>query len=109
MDSGAIDHMTQSSHGFISYSSCPSNKKIAIAEDTFIILAGQGIRLSIRTLFYKIFYICRNYLPIYFQCTSLQKDLNHMVTFSSMLCQFQHQRMDMMIKLARKKECTLFT
>ena len=37
-----MDHMTQSSHGFVSYSPCPNNKKIAIADGTLVIVVGQG-------------------------------------------------------------------
>ena len=33
VDSGATDHMTHSSTEFISYKPCPSNKKIAIANE----------------------------------------------------------------------------
>ena len=41
VDFGATDHMTQSSHGFVSYSPCPSNKKIDITDGTLAIVAGQ--------------------------------------------------------------------
>jgi len=34
--------MTQSSTGFISYRPCPSNKKIALANGTFITVVGKG-------------------------------------------------------------------
>ncbi|KAK3027983.1 hypothetical protein RJ639_039336 [Escallonia herrerae] len=42
IDSGATDHMTHSSHKFLTYHPCPSNRKIAIADGSLAIVAGQG-------------------------------------------------------------------
>ena len=42
VDFGATDHMTHSSTEFISDRPCPSNKKIATADGTFITVAGKG-------------------------------------------------------------------
>lgn len=36
VDSKAMDHMTQSSHGFVSYSPCPSNKKFFPTDRTLV-------------------------------------------------------------------------
>ena len=47
IDSGATDHMTHSSLHFCTYSPCPSNRKITVADGSLITVAGLGnIQLS---------------------------------------------------------------
>lgn len=41
IDSGASEHMTSLSHLFKSYSSCPGNKKVRIADKSFSSIAGK--------------------------------------------------------------------
>ena len=41
IDSGAYDHMTNSLNMFESYSPCPGNKKVWIADDNFSPIAGK--------------------------------------------------------------------
>ena len=41
IDSGAFDHMTNSLNMFESYSPCPGNKKVWIADDNFSPIAGK--------------------------------------------------------------------
>ena len=43
IDSGASDHMTNSSNMFESYSPCPRNKKVQIADGNFSPIAGKGL------------------------------------------------------------------
>ena len=43
IDSGASDHMTSFSNLFKSYSSCPGNQTIRIADGTFSPIAGKGL------------------------------------------------------------------
>ena len=43
IDSGASDHMTNSSNMFESYSPCPGNKKVRIADGNFSPIAGKGL------------------------------------------------------------------
>ncbi|KAK8264236.1 hypothetical protein V6Z12_D12G095900 [Gossypium hirsutum] len=40
VDSGAIDHMTHSSQKFVSYTPCPSNRKITVVEGSVITVTG---------------------------------------------------------------------
>lgn len=42
IDFGATNHITTSSHHFVSYSPCPINKKISTVDGTLIIVVGQG-------------------------------------------------------------------
>ncbi|RVW16202.1 hypothetical protein CK203_074282 [Vitis vinifera] len=46
IDSGASDHMTNSSNMFESYSPCPGNKKVRIADGNFSPIAGKGPELG---------------------------------------------------------------
>ncbi|RVW67172.1 hypothetical protein CK203_062504 [Vitis vinifera] len=46
IDSGASDHMTNSSNMFESYSPCPGNKKVQIADGNFSPIAGKGPELG---------------------------------------------------------------
>ena len=42
IDSSATDHMTNSSHKFVSYTPCPSSKKIFITDGSLTTVADQG-------------------------------------------------------------------
>lgn len=42
IDSGATDHMTSSTLKFVSYTPCPSSRKITIADGSVTTVAGQG-------------------------------------------------------------------
>ena len=102
VDSGATDHMTQSSHGFISYNPCPSNKKIATADGTLVTVAGQGgVVINQNFILKNVLHVPKlsaNLVSIH----KLTKDLNCVVTFSSALCKFQDQSTGTMIGLARE-------
>ncbi|PON52943.1 hypothetical protein PanWU01x14_206260 [Parasponia andersonii] len=95
--------MTQSSHGFVSYSPCPSNKKVATADGTFITVASQGDATTNSIL------VLKNVLHVPKLSTNLvsvhkfTKDLDCVVTFSSRICQIQDQDMGRMIRLAKAK------
>ena len=108
MDSSAIDHMIKSSHGFVSYSPCPSNKKIATADGTLITVAGQGDVVINQNLALKnvlhVPKLSTNLVSIH----KLRKDLNCMVTFSSTLCKFQEKNTETMIGLARERNGLYF-
>ena len=43
IDSGASDHMTNLSHVFLSYSLCPSDKRVRIANGNFSSIAGKDL------------------------------------------------------------------
>ncbi|KAJ0041973.1 hypothetical protein Pint_18863 [Pistacia integerrima] len=42
IDSRATDHMTYSSHKFLTYYPCPSNRQVSIADGSLATVAGQG-------------------------------------------------------------------
>ena len=90
VDSRATNHMTLlSSHGFVSYSPCPSNKKIAIVDGTLVTVAGRGdIVINQNLVLKNVLHVPKlstNLVSIH----KLIKYLNCMVTFSSALCKFQ--------------------
>ncbi|PON35454.1 hypothetical protein PanWU01x14_336080 [Parasponia andersonii] len=100
--SGATNHMTQSSHRFVSYSPCPSNKKIATADGTLVTVAGRGdVVINQNFTLKNVLHVAKlstNLVSIH----KLTKDLNCVVTFSSILFKFMDQSTWTMIGLARK-------
>ena len=42
MDSGATNHLTDFSEHFVSYTPCAGNKKIRIADECLVLIAGKG-------------------------------------------------------------------
>ena len=86
VDSGATDHMTQSSHGFVSYSPYPSNKKIAIADGTLVTVAGQGdVVINQNFLLKNVLHVPKlstNLVSIH----KLIKDLNYVCLISKSAC-----------------------
>ena len=91
IDSGAIDHMTCSSHNFSTYSPCPSNKKITIADGSSITVVGQG------DIFLGPSLILKNVLHVPKLTTNLIsvrqaiETLNCNLIFSKNSCVFQDQ------------------
>ena len=58
LDSGATDHMTPLPTHFSTYSPCPSNKKISIADGSLITVAGQGnVQISPTTILENVLHI----------------------------------------------------
>ena len=78
-----MNHMTQSSHGFVSYSLCLSNKKIAIVDGTLVTVVGQGnVVINHNFIFKNVLHVPKlstNLVSIH----NLTNDLNYTVTFSS--------------------------
>ena len=103
VDSGATDHMTYSSTEFISYRPCPSNKKIATADGTFITVAGKGdILLSQDLILRDVLHVPKLSAKL-LSVHKLTTDLQCLVTFSPTLCKFQDQGKGKMIGLAREE------
>ena len=108
IDSGATDHMTNSSKQFVSYNPCLSNRKIIVADGSIMTVAGQG-DVSINSTL-----VLRNVLHVPKLCTSLisvQKlatDSNVFVIFSSNSCILQEQETKQMIGLAKEKDGLYF-
>ena len=76
------------SHGFVSYSPCPSNKKIAIANGTSITVVGRGdVVINDNLVLKNVLHVLKlstNLVSIH----KLTKDLKYTMTFSSALCKF---------------------
>ena len=95
--------MTHYSHKFSTYTPCPSNRKITIADGSFATIAGQGdIHLS-------PFLILKNVLHVPKLTTNLvsiqqlTKTLNCYLTFLLTSCVFQDQVSGKMIRHAKEK------
>lgn len=103
IDSGATDHMTNSSHKFITCSPCPSNKKISTADVTLVRVAGQGdIKLNSNITLKNVLHIPRLTVDL-ISVKNFIKDLGWKVTFSHYSCIFQDQGNGKMIGLAKEK------
>src|SRR4051812_14758705 len=91
VDSGATNHMTHSSTEFISYTPCPSNKKIVTADGTFITVAGKGdIPLSQNLILRDVLHVPKLSAKL-LSIHKLTTDLQCLVTFTPTLCKFQDQ------------------
>ena len=102
VDSGATNHMTHSSTEFISYTPCPSNKKIVTADGTFITVAGKGdIPLSQNLMLRDVLHVPKLSAKL-LSIHKLTTDLQCLVTFTPTLCKFQDQETGKMIGLARE-------
>lgn len=87
-DSRVIDHMTKSSHDFVSYCLCPCNKKMSMIDDTLITIASLGDVINSKIVLKNVLYVPKlfiNLVSIY----KLTNDLNCTMTFSSTHCEFQ--------------------
>jgi transposase InsO family protein len=103
LDSGATDHMTNSSHQFTSYTPCPSNRKITTADGSVTTVAGRGdVRLS-ESLFLKnvlhVPKLCTNLISIH----KLTNDSNCYVSFYPSYCVFQERSTKRMIGRAEAR------
>ena len=73
IDSGATDHMTHTSSHFNTYTPCPSNRKIIVANGSLVIVARLEIFLSHLILSLKMFFMSLNCLPILYPYKNSQK------------------------------------
>ena len=92
--------MTKSSHDFLSYSPCPSNKNISTTDGILSTVAGQEDVINSKFVLKNVLHVPKlsmNLVLIH----KLTKDLNCTMTFSSTHCEFQDQGMGNMIGLAR--------
>lgn len=95
--------MTHSSTEFISYRPCPSNKKIATTDGTFITVAGKGDILLSQDLILKDVLHVPKLSAKLLSIHKLTTDLQCLVTFSPTLRKFQDQGMGEMIRFAREE------
>lgn len=103
IDSSATDHMTHSSHKFIIYDPCPSNRKISTADGSLSTVAGQGNVLINQALTLKNVLHVPNLSTNLLSIHKLTKDLNCNVIFYPSYCIFQDQGTGKMIGHAREK------
>jgi hypothetical protein len=64
MDSGAIDHMTHPPNVFITYSLCPSSRKLVITDSSLTIVVGIGsVQINLLLTLQNVL-MSLSYLPI---------------------------------------------
>ena len=101
IDSGAMDHMTDSALKFCSYSPCLSNKKISIVDGSSI--AGQGkIHVNSSLTLDNVLHVPKlstNLVSIHW----IVKDMNCCVVFYPSHCVFQDQSSGKTIGLVKEK------
>ena len=101
IDSGASDHMTNSIHLFKSYSPCPENRKVRIADGSFSPIAGKGLvqiseRIDLNSVLHVPKLAC-NLLSV----SKISKDSNCRVVFCDSHCIFQDRSSGKTIGSAR--------
>ncbi|KAJ0045254.1 hypothetical protein Pint_04212 [Pistacia integerrima] len=88
---GAIDHMTHSSHKFLTYHPCPSKQKVSIFDGSLATIANQGdIILSPSITLKNVLHVPKlsiNLVSIH----QLIIDLNCIMVFSLISCIFRDQ------------------
>ena len=103
MDSGATDHMTHSSLKFITYTPCPSNRKIAVANGFLTTIAGLGdIYINPSLTLKNVLHIPKlstNLISV----QKLSHDMNCNVLFYPFHCIFHDQDLGKRIGLAKEK------
>ena len=99
--------MTNSSHKFVSYTPCPSNKKISTTGGSLTTVAGQGeIHINPSPILKNVLHVAKlstNLVSIY----QLTKDMNCSVIFHPSHRVFQDQGSRKMIGLAKEKDRAL--
>ncbi|KAJ9697393.1 hypothetical protein PVL29_009284 [Vitis rotundifolia] len=101
IDSGASDHMTNSSNMFESYSPCPGNKRVRIADGNFSPIVGKGLikiseGIDLKSVLHVPKLTC-NLLSV----SKLSRDSNCCVIFYESHCIFQDRSSGKMIGSAR--------
>ncbi|KAJ0092018.1 hypothetical protein Patl1_25689 [Pistacia atlantica] len=96
--------MTHSSHKFLTYHPCHSNRKVSITDGSLATVVGQGdIILSPSITLKNVLHVPKlstNLVPIH----QLIKDLNCSVVFSLISCTFRDQVMKRMIGHAKVRQ-----
>ena len=101
IDSGASDHMTNSSNLFDSYIPCSGDKKVRIADGNFSPIVGKGlIRLSERIDLKSVLHV-PNLTCNLLSVSKLSRDSNCCVIFHESYCLFQDQSSGKTIGSAR--------
>ena len=91
LDSGATDHMTHNPNQFKTYSPCPSNRKIVVADRTTTIVAGIGdVPVTSNLVLKNVLHVPQlstNLVSI----QNLTQDLSCCVIFNASFCEFQDE------------------
>jgi hypothetical protein len=102
LDSGATDHMTPLPKHFSTYSPCPSNRKISIADGTLLTVAGQGdVRINSSITLNNVLHIPKLSTSL-ISIQKLTNDLSCNVIFYNNSCVFQDQQSGRTIGYARE-------
>ncbi|RVW64704.1 Retrovirus-related Pol polyprotein from transposon RE1 [Vitis vinifera] len=101
IDSGASDHMTNSSNMFESYSPCPGNKKVRIADGNFSPIAGKGLIKTSEGIDLKYVLHVPKLTCNLLSISKLSRDSNCCVIFYESHCIFQDQSSGKTIGSAR--------
>lgn len=89
LDSGATNHMTPLHTHFSTYSPCPSNKKISIADSSLLTVAGRGnVQISPTIILENVLHIPKLSTSL-ISIKKLTKDLSCNVVFCDNACVFQ--------------------
>ena len=103
IDSGATDHMTNSSLQFKTYTPCPSNRKILVADGSLTTVAElRDIQITSQLTLKNVLHVPKlstNLLSI----QKLTHDLNCVVIFYPTHCEFQDQNTGKMIGRAKER------
>ncbi|KAL5849958.1 hypothetical protein ACOSQ4_007971 [Xanthoceras sorbifolium] len=88
IDSGASNHMTSASSLFKTYSPCPGNQKVRIADENLSSIAGKGsIQISNNIVLNSVLHVPNlscNLLSV----SKLSQDSNCSIIFSPIHCEF---------------------
>lgn len=102
LDSGATDHMTHISNKFETYTPCPSNKKIVVADGSTTTVARIGdIQVTPKLVLKNVLHVPQLSTNL-FSIQKLTKDLNGYVIFHDSCCEFQDQSSGWRIGLAKE-------
>lgn len=88
IDSGATDHMTNSSKYSHTYTPCSSSKKIVTADGSLSIVPGEGnIKINPNLILENVLHVLKLFTNL-ISIVKLSKDLNCKVTFFPSHCEF---------------------
>ena len=103
VDLGATDHMTHTLSHFSTYTPCPSNRKIIVANGSLVTVAGVGdIFITPNLVLKDVLHVPKlsaNLISI----QKLTKDLHCQVIFYPFYCVFQDQDSERRIGLAKEQ------
>lgn len=88
IDSGVTDHMTNNSHPFTNYLSCPSNEKIKNINGSFLPIGGKGLITIFESINFKFFLHIPKLICNIMYMSKLTKNCNYSVIFYNFIYMF---------------------